>query len=205
MSQIAFNYQPYSLGAIVAVSQNIGSIVNTTGLAPIFTLTNHGYTTGQFIRQAGITGQTALNGNWVINVLTANTYSLTCSTGVIAGPAPVGNGVSSSSGTVCATPLPITVNRPAIANQHIEVQALACQIVPNNSGSVYIGVIIPNVAYMANVAPFLDTCYILQKTLTSPQNIPFFSPVNSDVIQIDKFYVDYDTIGDGVLISAFQR
>jgi len=205
MPQAAFVYQPYALGAIVAVNQTITSIVNTNGLAPVFTLANHGYTSGQYIRQAGITGQTALNGNWIITVLTANTYSLYSSTGVVPAPPPVGNGVSSSGGTVARTPLPIMLNRQNYANQGITVQALACQNLPSNTGSIYIGVIIPGVAFMSNVTPFLDTCYLLKNTLAGPQDIPVFSPGNSDIIQIDKFFVDYDTIGDGVLISAFQR
>jgi hypothetical protein len=205
MSQTAFPYQPYALGGILAVNQSITSISNGNGLVVVFTVAGHGYTSGQYIRHAGITGQTALNGNWIINVLTVNTYSLQSGTGVVPGVAPLGNGVASSAGTVAATPLPITVNRPTFAGQGIQVQALACQIYPGNSGSVYIGVIIPGVSFMSNVTPFIDTCYILKNTLTAPQNIPVFSPVNVNVIQIDKFWVDYDTIGDGVLISAFQR
>ena len=97
------------------------------------------------------------------------------------------------------------LNRPVYANQGIEVQAIACQNLPANSGSIYIGVIIPGVAFMSNVVPFLDTCYIIKNTLAGAQDIPVFSPGNSNIIQVDKFYVDYDTIGDGVLLTAFQR
>lgn len=49
------------------------------------------------------------------------------------------------------------------------------------------------------------TCYIIKNTLAGAQDIPVFSPGNSNIIQVDKFYVDYDTIGDGVLLTAFQR
>jgi hypothetical protein len=64
------------------------TITGASNTSPIvITATAHGFTTGDNIAIASVTGNTAANGTWIITVLTANTFSLT-------GPTvSVGNGV----------------------------------------------------------------------------------------------------------------
>jgi hypothetical protein len=56
-----------------------GAANNGSGLVRI-TAVGHGYSTGDFVSQAGILGTTEANGTWEITVITANTYDLNLST-----------------------------------------------------------------------------------------------------------------------------
>lgn len=58
----------------ITAASNAGPIVITTSAA-------HNLATNQFVRVAGVTGNTAANDNWQITVLTSTTFSLNGSTG----------------------------------------------------------------------------------------------------------------------------
>lgn len=211
MSQIPFPYQPFALGHLTAVSQNIASISNANGAPIALTVTAHGFTVGTsiFIRVASVTGQTAINGDWNAVVTDANTLTIGAATGWPLGTQLLGTGVGSAAGTVVRTPLPITANHPELAGQGVSVQSIGAQVFTANSGVVYFGVVIPPSGAFAGAflkrATFTDCLYLLKPTLLQPQSLPPLSPVNVNILNLDNFYVDFDTVGDGVLISAFQR
>jgi hypothetical protein len=70
------------------------TITGATNASPIVvTIAAHGYQTGDQVQILNVNGNTAANGNWLITVLTANTFSLTAS---------VGNGAYTSGGTCIA-------------------------------------------------------------------------------------------------------
>jgi len=76
-------------------SDNLGTLTvsgasNATPIV-ITTSTSHGLTTGNQVSITGVGGTTAANGNWVVTVLTATTFSLNGS---------VGNGAYTAGGTV---------------------------------------------------------------------------------------------------------
>src|SRR5437660_960225 len=83
-------YNPFALGHIVQTAQNLGAITNTNLVSPIsIVIAGHGYATGNRIRIASVTGQTAINGDWTIGVTDVNTITIPLA----------GNGVASGSGT----------------------------------------------------------------------------------------------------------
>lgn len=68
-----------------------GAITGATNATPIvITQTAHGFVDGQTVYVTGVGGNTAANGSWVVNQLTADTYELNGS---------VGNGTYTSGGT----------------------------------------------------------------------------------------------------------
>jgi hypothetical protein len=78
-------------GTMPAQESEVGTIIGATNASPIVvTITAHGYETDDQALIAGVLGNTAANGNWTITVLTADTFSLTGSTG---------NGAYTSGGT----------------------------------------------------------------------------------------------------------
>lgn len=78
-------------GTMPSQDFEVKSITGATNASPIVvTITAHGYATGDQATIAGVLGNTAANGTWTITVLTANTFSLTGSTG---------NGAYTSGGT----------------------------------------------------------------------------------------------------------
>jgi len=185
-------YNPFGLGHIVGTTQNLGAIVNTNNVTPIvITITAHGYSTGNRVRIASVTGQTALNADWTIGVIDANTITIPLA----------GNGSVSGSGTISRICLPITFNLPALSGQNYAVNSITFEAFASNVGNIYVG----NAATMLNVTPFTDCVYIMKPGTT--QNMPFFSPGNSNIISIDPWGIDWDAahLGDGVLVSVFVR
>lgn len=70
------------------------TITGATNATPIvITIAAHGYLTGDQVQIQNVNGNTAANGNWLITVINANTFSLTSS---------VGNGAYTSGGTCIA-------------------------------------------------------------------------------------------------------
>lgn len=90
-------YDASTAGNIIAADPlpNVGSALTVTGATnatPIVITTSaaHGLASNQFVRVAGVTGNTAANDEWIITVLTGTTFSLNSS---------VGNGAYVSGGT----------------------------------------------------------------------------------------------------------
>lgn len=78
-------------GTMPAQESESKAISGATNASPIVvTIAAHGYATGDQAVIANVLGNTAANGDWTITVLTANTFSLTGSTG---------NGAYTSGGT----------------------------------------------------------------------------------------------------------
>jgi len=65
-----------------AALKDSGAITNASNASPIvITSNNHGLTTGARVTIAGVGGNTAANGTFVVTVIDANTFSLNGSTG----------------------------------------------------------------------------------------------------------------------------
>jgi hypothetical protein len=76
---------------LIGTGEGTKSVTGATNATPIvITVATHGYTTGDGIRIASVGGNTAANGDWSINVLTADTFELVDSSG---------NGTYTSGGT----------------------------------------------------------------------------------------------------------
>lgn len=86
---------------------NVVNIQSSTNASPIqiTTATNHGYANGQQVVITGHLVNTAANGTWTIAGVTANTFTLTGSTG---------NGIGAATGTVAR------IQTPAIADRVVE-------------------------------------------------------------------------------------
>ncbi len=178
---------PYALGHITGTSQ---VVTNATNASPIaVTVTAHGYATGQMVRIASVGGNTNANGDWTITVIDPNTFSLNGSTG---------NAGYTSGGTAVRFALPITFNVPALAGFGYAVNSITFNAFSSNTGNIYIGA-----STLKRTSPFTDVVYVMKPGTT--QNLPFFSPGNSNIISIDQWYVDWDTVGEGVLVSVFTR
>ena len=80
------------------------NITDATNASPIVITTSgaHGYSTGMSVTVAGVLGNTAANGNWIITVLTTTTFSLNGSTG---------SGAYTSGGTVVLRSANVTAGR----------------------------------------------------------------------------------------------
>jgi len=184
------SYNPFALGHILGTSQNLGAIVNTNGVSPVvITITAHGYTAGNRVRIASVSGQTTLNADWTIGVIDVNTITVPIA----------GTGVSSSSGTAVRFALPITYNYPQLANQGYVVNSITFNAFASNTGNIYVG----NAATMLRVTPFTDCVYVIKPGTV--ENMPFFSPGASNIIAIDPWGIDWDTTGDGCLVSIFLK
>ena len=192
MAQPFPRYNPFALGHIVPVAQTVTAASNASPIA--ITVTAHGYVTGATIRIQGVTGNTAANntiGNdrWVVIVIDANTFSLIGS---------AGNGAYASGGTVYATPVPITFNHPEYQGQGYQVNSITFNAFATNTGNIYIGA-----QTIQRTSPFIDCVYQMAPKTT--QNMPFFSPGNSNIIPVDTWFVDFDNPTDGVLVSVFVK
>ncbi len=89
-----------------------GAITSATNATPIVIgSTGHGLNTGTRVTIAGVLGNTAANGTWVVTVLDGNTFSLDTS---------VGNGVYSGSGTWHTTGLYTFSFTPAGADGFVQ-------------------------------------------------------------------------------------
>ena len=86
------------------VAMAVTAATNTTPIA--ITTGAHGLTNGETVVVAGVTGNTAANGNWVVNVTSATTFELVGS---------VGNGAFTGGGTVqrCPAANPACTATPA--------------------------------------------------------------------------------------------
>ena len=185
-------YNPFALGHIVATVQTVTAASNASPI--VVSVANHGYPAGATVRIQGVTGNTAANnapGNdrWVIAVIDANTFSLVGSTG---------NSAYVSGGTVYATPIPITFNHPEYQGQGYQVNSITFNAFATNTGNVYIGA-----KTVQRTTPFIDCVYQMSPKTT--QNMPFFSPGNSNIIPVDIWFVDFDNAADGVLVSIFVK
>ena len=76
------------------------TVTNATNASPIVVTTSsaHGLSNGQRIMIAGVTGNTAANGTWVIAGVTATTFQLTGSTG--SGAYVSGGGIGDGGATI---------------------------------------------------------------------------------------------------------
>ena len=192
MAQPFPRYNPFALGHIIPTVQVITAAANASPI--LITSTAHGYATGATVRIQGVTGNTAANnaiGNdrWVIIVIDANTFSLTGS---------AGNGAYVSGGTVYATPVAITFNHPEYQGQGYQVNSITFNAFATNTGNIYIGA-----QTIQRTSPFIDCVYQMAPKTT--QNMPFFSPGNSNIIPVDTWFVDFDNATDGVLVSVFVK
>jgi len=215
--QVAFPCSPFPLGGLSSASKNISAISNVSGAAVALTVTAHGFTVGSqiFGRIAGVTGQTAINGNWNLAVTDANTLTILYPTGWSASSYLLGNGTASTGGTIFRTPLPITANHPEFANQGITVNGVDFSVGPSNAGNIYVGVIVPpqpnypNGLFMTGpqaVTPiYKDVMMVLPKTLTTHVPMPMHNPTNANMIDLDILYLDFDTAGDVGLAWIFAR
>lgn len=100
-SSVTPTYRVYGNAGLIASGsltvKETGSITGATNAAPIvITAVAHGLTTGMKVTITGVLGNTAANGTFTIIVLTADTFSLTGSTG---------NGAYTSAGTWVTTGL----------------------------------------------------------------------------------------------------
>lgn len=191
MSIPSQKYNPFPLGAIIGPAlQNLGTIVNTNAVFPVsITVTAHGLTAGTRVRIASVTGQTALNAEWIIGVTDANTITIPLA----------GNGVSSGSGTLGAFALSLTSNHPELANLG-SVGYVSIQALPGNTGNIYVGV----AATMKRLTPFTDVLYILKPGVI--QTIPAHSQGSSgETVSLDGWGIDWDTVGEGCIINAFLK
>jgi len=183
-------YNPFALGHILGTAQNLGAIVNTSGVSPVvITIPAHGYSAGNRVRLASVTGQTTLNADWVIGVIDVNTITIPIA----------GTGVSSSAGNAVRFALPITYNYPSMQSQGYVVNSITFDAFASNSANIYVG----NAATMIRVTPFTDCVYVIKPGAT--QNIPFFSPGASNIISLDPWGIDWDDVGDGCLVSVFVK
>ena len=107
--------------------------------------------------------------------------------------------VGSAAGTAVRFALPITYNYPQLANQGFVANSLTFQAFASNTNNIYVG----NAATMLRVTPFTDCVYVIKPGGT--QNLPFFSPGASNIIAIDPWGIDWDTTGDGCLVSIFLK
>jgi hypothetical protein len=67
---------------LIGTGEGTQVVTNTTNATPIVvTVTGHGYSDGDGVQIAGVTGNTAANGDWAIANTTANTFELIDSSG----------------------------------------------------------------------------------------------------------------------------
>lgn len=192
-------YNPYALGHILGTSQ---AVTASTGnlVAPIaLTLAGHGYLTGQTIRISGMTGNTNANGDFIVTVIDVNTFSLNGSTG---------NGAFGGSPIAVRFLLPLTINQPALTGIGVVANSITFQAFATNTGNMYVsgllgGLVAAVPVIPKRVTPYNDVVFIVKPGTV--QNMPFFSPGEGNVINIDQFGVDWDTLGEGLLVSIFIR
>jgi hypothetical protein len=197
MPNFSPSYNPFALGHILGTSQAITASTGNAVSPIVLTLAGHGYATGNCIRISGMTGNTNANSDWVITVIDANTFSLNGS---------VGNGAFGGAPLAVRFLLPLTYNYPALTGTGVVVNSITFQAFVGNTGNMYVGGlegglisgIIPK-----RVTPFTDMVYIIKPGAV--QNMPFFSPGAANIIDIDDFGIDWDSLGDGMLVSIYIR
>jgi hypothetical protein len=204
--------KPFPFGGIVAAAaQNITSISNASGAPVVLTVTGHGFPVGAtiYVRTSGITGQVALNANWVAKVVDANTILLLTLAGWSNTNQILGNGVASASGTIVRTPLSITANYSQFGGLGIEAHSVTICVPPGNVGNVYVGIIIPPSATFAGIfmgitTPYVGVIKIFANNDQSVYNVPHLNYMGANSLSLDAIFIDYGTIGDVALVSAFQ-
>lgn len=98
------------------------TITGATNASPIvITIASHGYSNGDQVQIQNVLGNTAANGGWLITVLTADTFSLTGSTG---------NGAYTSGGTCIARRVGSRCSLIAVWGGRIVLSGMATD--PNN-------------------------------------------------------------------------
>ena len=86
---MSYLYFAQGLTVTIQPTQNLSGAANTSPI--VVTEDDHGFLTGDFVQIAGVAGNTAANGESVVTVIDANTFSLNNSNG---------NGAYSSGGIV---------------------------------------------------------------------------------------------------------
>lgn len=93
------NTTTYTIGDAVAPATT--AITAATNASPaVITSVAHGLATGDRVTIAASGGNTAINGDWVVTVLTVDTFKISTEAGYLAGSFVAGNGAWTSGGTV---------------------------------------------------------------------------------------------------------
>lgn len=179
---------PFALGHIVQTNLTVSAASNASPIQ-ITTTTPHLLLSGYNARVAAVGGNTAANGDWTVTVVDATNFTLNGSTG---------NSAYTSGGTVARFRIPLTVNHPELAGFGYLVNSITFESFSANAGICYVGDVT-----MIRTTPFTGCVYQLPPKTT--QNMPFFSPGNSNIINIDEFVCDFDTVGEGILVSVFIK
>lgn len=103
-----------------------GTVAAASDASPIVITSNgHGLSTGTQVTISGVNGNTAANGNWIVTVLDANTFSLNNSTG---------NGIYTSGGTWHVSGLYSLSLTPTAANGYLSGQNYTILVTATVSG-----------------------------------------------------------------------
>lgn len=93
------NTTQYTAGdAIAPVTKAITAATNASPM--VITSTAHGLSTGDRVTIAAVGGNTNANGDWVVTVLTANTFKISSEAGYLTGTFIAGNAAYTSGGTI---------------------------------------------------------------------------------------------------------
>lgn len=77
------------------------AITGATNASPaVITAASHGLSTGDRVTIAAVGGNTAMNGDWVVTVLTSGTFKISTEAGYLTGTFVAGNGAYTSGGTI---------------------------------------------------------------------------------------------------------
>src|SRR2546421_1626795 len=90
------NTTQYTIGdAVAPATKTIGSATNASPC--VITSTAHGLATGERITLSGTTTNTNINGDWVVTVLSANTFKISSEAGYLIGTFINANGATGGS------------------------------------------------------------------------------------------------------------